>query len=48
LNLKELGATPFLCSVIGNDEAGKSLQRILKRKKIATDGIIPSSGEPLQ
>ncbi|MCY7410899.1 MAG: PfkB family carbohydrate kinase [Chitinophagales bacterium] len=42
LNIKELGAIPILCSVIGNDLAGKNLIRILKKNKIDTSGILSS------
>ena len=40
LNLKSLGANPILCSVIGDDENGEDLLKILKKEKLRTDGII--------
>ena len=40
LNLKSLGANPILCSVIGDDENGQDLLKILKKEKLRTDGII--------
>jgi rfaE bifunctional protein kinase chain/domain len=43
LNLKMLGAMPILCSVIGNDEAGRSLIRILKKNKIGTSSLLTSA-----
>lgn len=43
LNVKELGAIPIVCSVIGKDGAGKALYQILKRAKISTDGVVISS-----
>ncbi len=43
LNIKTLGATPLLCSVIGKDESGKSLVRILKNHKISIAGLIHST-----
>lgn len=43
LNLKSLGATPILCSVIGNDDAGKSIKQILNKNKISGVGILTSS-----
>ncbi|MEO6166599.1 MAG: bifunctional ADP-heptose synthase [Chitinophagales bacterium] len=42
LNLKSLGAVPLLCSVTGNDEAAKSIHRILKKNKISDTGILSS------
>lgn len=43
MNLKELDAAPILCSVIGNDDAGKSLLNILKQNKLSSAGITSSS-----
>ena len=43
LNVKELGATPILCSVIGKDDAGKSLLQLLKANKMNSDGLVVSS-----
>ncbi|MBK9732747.1 MAG: D-glycero-beta-D-manno-heptose-7-phosphate kinase [Chitinophagaceae bacterium] len=43
LNLKSLGATPLLCSVIGNDVASKSVRRILKKNGMAGAGLLSSS-----
>jgi rfaE bifunctional protein kinase chain/domain len=43
LNLKELGAVPLLCSVIGKDHSGKLLLQALKKNKIRTDGILLST-----
>ena len=40
LNLKSLGANPILCSVIGDDENGQDLLKILEKEKLKTDGII--------
>ena len=34
LNLKSLGANPILCSVIGDDENGEDLLKILKKGEI--------------
>lgn len=42
-NLKSLGATPFLCSVIGNDLYGSDFLEILKQESMPSDGIIKSS-----
>jgi rfaE bifunctional protein kinase chain/domain len=43
LNLRELGAAPILCSVIGHDDAGKLLLKHLKRNNISAKGIITSA-----
>ena len=42
LNLKALGATPVLCSVIGDDEEGANFLQILKENELAADGIFQS------
>jgi len=43
LNIKAIGATPYLCSVIGADEHGKSLLKLLKESEISTKAISKSS-----
>ena len=40
LNLKALGATPILCSVIGNDQRGDDFIALLNKENLPTDGII--------
>lgn len=40
LNLKALGATPFLCSVIGEDNAADTLQQLLNAEGLIDTGII--------
>lgn len=42
LNIKELGGTPFLCSVLGDDTKSEIFLSSLKRNKISTDYIIKS------
>ncbi|MCH8903177.1 MAG: D-glycero-beta-D-manno-heptose-7-phosphate kinase [Bacteroidetes bacterium] len=42
LNIKALGATPYLCSVIGRDDAGDKILSLLKEHGISTDGILQS------
>lgn len=42
LNLKSLGATPYLCSVIGNDMAGKQFLRLLPEHGISTKYMLTS------
>lgn len=40
LNIQSLGATPILCSVIGNDLRSKSFYELLKIQNITSEGII--------
>ncbi len=42
LNIRALGATPFLCSVIGNDAKGFEFIQLLKEEGLPTNGIIQS------
>jgi len=42
-NLKALGATPILCSVIGNDFSGSEFLNILKEENLPIEGILKSS-----
>lgn len=46
LNVQAMGATPILCSIVGNDANGKHLLHILKEKKLSADGIIVSENRP--
>ncbi|MFK7948660.1 MAG: bifunctional heptose 7-phosphate kinase/heptose 1-phosphate adenyltransferase [Saprospiraceae bacterium] len=40
LNLKALGATPFLCSIIGTDETATTFQQLMKDESLSNEGII--------
>jgi rfaE bifunctional protein kinase chain/domain len=42
LNIKELGAEPILCSVIGNDDKADVFFQILDDNKMCKDGIVKS------
>jgi rfaE bifunctional protein kinase chain/domain len=42
LNIQALGASPYLCSVIGNDGNGKVFLDLLKKQKLSSEGIIQS------
>lgn len=46
INIQAMGATPILCSVIGNDTNGEKLIKILKDKKLPTAGILVSKDRP--
>jgi rfaE bifunctional protein kinase chain/domain len=39
LNLKALGATPFLFSVIGNDEKGRKFKKLLEKRELSNEGV---------
>ncbi len=39
LNIKALGATPVLFSVIGNDEIGKTFKKLLEKRDLSNEGI---------
>ena len=40
LNVKALGATPYLCSVIGDDDKAGTLKNLLKKRKLSDIGIL--------
>lgn len=42
LNLKNLGAEPILCTVIGDDPSGQLLAQLLKDHEISTDQLVLS------
>jgi len=46
LNIRALGATPYLCSVIGNDSRGEEFISLLKKKKMSDLGIVRSKNRP--
>ena len=39
LNIKALGATPILFSVIGDDEIGKTFKKLLEKRNLSNEGI---------
>lgn len=43
INIQALGATPILCSVIGNDMNGRSFIELLKQIGMSADGIFQST-----
>lgn len=43
LNLQSLGATPILCSVIGDDLEGEFFFKLLQKNNLQSDGIVKSS-----
>ena len=43
-NIKSVGATPILCSVVGDDFRGKHLKQLLKEEALSTVGIFTEKG----
>lgn len=43
LNLQSLGATPIICSVVGNDKKGDDLTDLLNNLEMSVNGILKSS-----
>ena len=43
LNLKALGAEPMVCSIIGNDEAGKNLLQLMQEQGLDVSGLVSSN-----
>lgn len=46
LNVESLGATPIVCALIGDDEAGRKLTSCLAGKSISIDGLVVSPSRP--
>lgn len=46
LNIQSLGATPVLCSVIGDDEKGRIFLDLMKQADLSTDGILTDDTRP--
>lgn len=42
LNIQAMGATPVLCSIIGDDKNGKLFFDLLKKQKISSDQLVKS------
>ena len=43
LNLKALGAEPLVCSIIGDDEAGKTLIQLMQEQGLEVGGLVSSN-----
>mgnify|MGYP005817302241 CR=1 FL=1 len=46
LNIKSLGAIPYMIGVVGKDEEGKTLKKIFQKTGIDTEGIIEVNERP--
>ncbi len=42
MNIQALGATPVLCSLVGDDKDGETFEHLLEHKKMPINGIIKS------
>jgi len=43
MNVKSLGATPFLFSVVGDDEKGRKFRKMMTKEGLSVDGIFTDS-----
>lgn len=46
INIQAMGASPILCSVIGDDTNGEKLLKILRDKKLSIEGILKATDRP--
>ena len=46
LNVQSLGATPFLCSVVGEDVRGDLFVQLMQQRGLNTEGIVPLNDRP--
>jgi len=42
LNIKALGAKPYICTIVGNDDNGKLMEKLINENHLAKDGVIYS------
>lgn len=45
-NIQAMGGTPYLCGIIGKDDNGDKMLRIMKENKLPADGIIRVEDRP--
>jgi rfaE bifunctional protein kinase chain/domain len=45
-NIQAMGATPYLCGIIGNDDNGDKLLKIMKENKLPVQGIVKVNDRP--
>lgn len=46
LNVKALGATPIICSVVGDDDKGKVINQLFEKRGFSNKGVICSNERP--
>jgi rfaE bifunctional protein kinase chain/domain len=46
LNVQALGATPILCTLIGDDPEGQAFRELLQKRKLSDEGVVTSMERP--
>lgn len=46
LNVQSLGATPLICSAIGNDTEGDAFLQLMREQNLSTEGLLRIDGRP--
>ena len=46
LNIQSLGAKPIVCAITGDDENAKTLNKLFKKNKLSTQGLLPIKNRP--
>ena len=46
INIQAMGATPYLCGIIGNDDNGDKLIELMQENKLPTQGIVKVNDRP--
>lgn len=46
INIQAMGATPYLCGIIGNDDNGDKLVKLMQEKKLPVNGLIRVNDRP--
>jgi len=46
INIQAMGATPYLCGIIGDDDNGEKMLKIMKEKKMPISGIVKVNDRP--
>ncbi len=46
LNIQSLGAKPFICAISGDDENAKTLEKLFKKNKLSTEGLLQLKNRP--
>jgi rfaE bifunctional protein kinase chain/domain len=46
LNIQSLGAKPVVCAISGDDENAKTLEKLFKKNKLSTEGLLKIKNRP--
>lgn len=46
LNIQSLGAKPVVCSISGDDDNAKTLEKLFKKNKLSTEGLLQLKNRP--